>query len=362
VNLGICYADRVELKESIAAFRHGLTLEPDNANGHDGLGLSLLMDGQLQEGFLEQEWRWRKPGYEKRRYSEYPQWTGQDLNGKRIFLVFEQGIGDMLQFCRYVPLLAARGAKVMLEIVTEIQELMHSVEGVSQYVIAGQAPPPFDYASPLMSAPMWYGTTEHTIPASVPYLFPAPARVARWEPYFRTDPTFKVAIAWAGRPSHPNDSNRSTLLETFAPLAEVPGITFYSLQKGNSAFQGFDPPEGMNVINLGSCLDTFDTTAAVLAHIDLVISVDTAVVHLAGAMGKPVWNLLALCPDWRWMLHRKDTPWYPTMRLFRCPTRRDWASLMAEVKECLAEAVLRKRRGLENWAMLPNASVEPAKV
>jgi hypothetical protein len=357
VNLGICYADLIDLPASIAAFERGLQLDPDNPNGHDGLGLSLLMHGQLQKGWLEQEWRWRKANYEKRRFMEHPQWQGEDLRGKKILLMFEQGVGDMIQFCRYAPLLAARGAKVILEIVPDLQELMHSLDGVTQYIYAGQKPPPFDYVTPLMSAPLWYGTDLDTIPNKTPYLIPPPQRVAEWDAYFRTDPSVKIAIVWAGRPTHPNDHNRSTTLNTFAPLGEIPGITFYSLQMGPRSEQGFDPPAGMNVVNLGSRLDSFDTSSAVLSHMDLIISVDTSVIHVAGAIGKPVWAMLAMCPDWRWMLGRMDTPWYPTMRLFRCPGRRDWKGVMTQVKKHLIEALDKKRRGVKDWALFP---VNPA--
>ncbi|MDP9173493.1 MAG: tetratricopeptide repeat protein [Planctomycetota bacterium] len=343
VNLGIAYADQARLPESISAFEQAIKLDPQNANGHDGLGLSSLMHGDLQRGWREQEWRWHKYNFEKRRYSDCPQWDGADLKNRTIFLPMEQGHGDLIHFCRYAPLLTQRGAKVVLEVTPEQVALMKTLKGVEALVPVGETPPPFDVACPMMSVPLWYGTTMETIPAEIPYLSHNAAIAAEWEPFFRTDRNYKIGIAWAGRPTHANDHNRSTSLAAFAPLADIPGTTFYSLQKGDPAAQIARPPKGMNLIHLGPRLDSFEVTGAVLQHLDLLISIDTSVVHLAGALGRPVWNLLAFCPDWRWLLNRSDTPWYPTMRLFRCPSRGDWTGLFANVREALAEEVARKR-------------------
>ena len=336
-NLGICYADKGDLKASIAAFEKSIELDPNNACAHDGLGLSCLMNGDLQRGWREQEWRWRKYDFTPSRYPDATHWKGEDLHGKRIFLYVEQGFGDVLQFCRYVPLLKERGAEVLFETPTELSALLKTVPGISEFIYAGQPRPVFDYACPLMSVPLWYGTTLETIPAQVPYLQPDEKLVAEWRPFFANETGLKVGIAWAGRPTHSNDLNRSTLLSTFAPLAEVPNVTFYSIQKGPAAVQAAQPPQGMKLIDLSPRLENFDVTAAIIQNLDLVISVDTVVVHLAGAMAKPVWTLLPFCPDWRWMLNRPDSPWYPTMRLFRLPKKGDWGSAMAAVKAQLGE-------------------------
>jgi tetratricopeptide (TPR) repeat protein len=338
-NLGICYADQGDLGASVAAFEKAIKLSPNHANAHDGLGLSLLMAGQLQRGWREQEWRWKKTVFEKQRFPNAPHWTGGDLTGRTLLLYVEQGYGDILQLCRYAPLLAGRGAKVLLEAVPALIGILKTLDGVSGLMPAGSNPPPFDLACALMSVPLWYGTTLETIPVGVPYLRADPNRVEEWKRFFQNDQNFKVGIAWAGRKTHANDHNRSTTLSSFAPLAQVPGVTFYSLQKdvGNRPAEAVPP--GMKLIDLAPRLSDFNVTAAVVSNLDLVISVDTSIVHLAGAMGRPVWNLLPRCPDWRWMLKRSDSPWYPTMRLFRQQRRRDWATQMAQVAEALHAAV-----------------------
>ncbi len=339
-NLGNCHADRGDLPASIAAFERAIALDPNNATSHDGLGLSLLMSGDLQRGWREQEWRWHKPGFEAKRFAGQPHWDGADIKGRRILLYVEQGYGDLFQFSRYVPLLAKQGATVLLETVQEIQPLMATLGGVGELVLGGQTPPPVDFVCPLMSVPLWYGTTLQTIPAKVPYITPDPTLVAQWAEFFCADKNLKVGIAWAGRPSHSNDHNRSATLAAFAPLAEVPGVSFYSLQKGDAARQVANAPAGMKLRDLADRLTDFVATAAVIANLDLVIAVDTSIVHLAGAMAKPVWTLLPSFPDWRWMQHREDSPWYPTMRLFRATQRNDWPGVMNRVATALAAQVV----------------------
>jgi hypothetical protein len=194
-----------------------------------------------------------------------------------------------------------------------------------------------------MSVPLWYGTTLETIPVGVPYLHAEPNRVEEWKRFFETDHNFRVGIAWAGRPTHANDHNRSATLASFAPLLQTSGVTFYSLQKEVGDRPAVAVPVGMKLIDLGPRLADFNVTAAVISNLDLVISVDTAIVHLAGAIGRPVWNLLPRCPDWRWMMKRSDTPWYPTMRLFRQKNRRDWATQMSEVAQALNALVAQPR-------------------
>jgi hypothetical protein len=337
-NLGICHADRGDLPSSIKSFERAIELDANNACAHDGLGLSSLMHGDLQRGWQEQEWRWAKHDFAPRRFTSTPHWKGENLTGKRLFIYIEQGYGDVIQFSRYLPLLAARGIKVLMECPPEMARLLKTVPDDTQWVHAGMpVAPACDVACPLMSVPLWCGTSLETIPATIPYMQADPELVARWRAFFQTDPTLKVGLCWAGRPTHTNDHNRSTNLASFAPLADVPGVTFYSLQKGPAATQSAQPPPGMRLIDLGPRLDTFDTTAAILCSLDLLVSVDTSPVHLAGAMGRPVWNILPFCPDWRWMLNRPDTPWYPTMRLFRLTKRGDWAGAMAQVKQALQE-------------------------
>ena len=316
-----------QMTQGVASFEQALKLDPKNAIAHDGLGATLLMLGDLQRGFREWEWRWLKPDYEATRFPHLPRWDGSDLKGKRILLLVEQGYGDVFQFCRYAPLLKARGATVLMEVVPDIHRLLSTVPGVDQLVVAGPNHPAVDLVTPLLSIPLWYETTVDTIPAQVPYLAADPrlmeSFVAR---YYREDHNLKVGLAWAGRSSHSNDHHRSVPLATLAPLANIPGVSFYSLQKGDATGQLAQPPAGMKITDLSAHLCDFNQTAAAIAGLDLIITVDTAVAHLAGAMGKPAWVLIPFVPDWRWMLGRNDSPWYPTLRLFRQKARIDWPS------------------------------------
>jgi hypothetical protein len=342
LNMGLCQVDLGQVDAAITSFKRALELNPDNVNAHDALGLSLLLSGDLQAGWREQEWRWRKRDFESRRTYGRPAWDGSSLAARAILLTVEQGYGDIFQFCRYVPLLAERGAQVYLETTADIADLLSGLAGLAGLVVVGEPSPPFDVQCPLMSVPLLYGTTLESVPAKVPYLSPRPQLATEWSRYFENDRGFKVGIAWAGRPTHANDFNRSATLAAFAPLAEVANISLYSLQKGDAAGQIAGAPAGMKIVDLSSRLTDFNQTAAAIAGLDLVIAVDTAIVHLAGAMAKPVWTLLPFCPDWRWLLNRSDSPWYPTMRLFRCPRPGDRASAIANVKEALtAMAVTR---------------------
>jgi tetratricopeptide (TPR) repeat protein len=336
-NLGNCLAERGELQGSIAAFERALQLDPENAVAHDGLGLSLLKTGQLQRGWREQEWRWQKPGFQARRHVGQPHWDGSDLAGKTILLYIEQGYGDLFHLCRYVPLLAARGATVILEAVGDIESLLRRLPGVHEVLIAGSVPTTeFDFVCPLLSVPLFYGTTLETIPAEVPYMSVAPDRAAAWADSLKGDGNFKVGLTWAGR-SFP--LNRATTLKALAPLGQIAGITFYSLQKEEAAREAQNPPAGMNVVDLAGRLTDFQETAAAIGAMDLIITIDTAVAHLAGALAKPVWTMLHSAPDWRWLEHREDSPWYPTMRLFRAQKRNDWPAVVQKVKGELAKLV-----------------------
>jgi hypothetical protein len=333
-NLGNALVGRGDTAGAIAEFETAIAIEPGNAIAHDGLGATLLMVGDLQRGWREWEWRWLKPNYEKNRFPHIPRWDGSDLAGKRLLLMVEQGYGDVFQFARYAPLLKARGATVIMEVVPDIHRLMSSLSGVDEWVIAGLQIPQVDLVTPLMSVPLWYGTTLETIPAQVPYLA-ADSRLAEsfQAKYFRADPNLKVGLVWAGRPSHPNDHNRTMTLASLAPLAEIPGITFYSLQKGEASKEIRSAPPRMKIVDLSVGLTDFNWTAAAVAGLDLIITVDTSISHLGGALAKPVWVLVPFVPDWRWLLNRDDTPWYPTLRLFRQQTLRNWTDVIQRVRD-----------------------------
>jgi hypothetical protein len=270
-NMGICQANQGDLAGSIGAFERAVELDPGNPSAHDGLGRSLLANGELQRGWREQEWRWEKADFERRRFAAAPMWKGEDLRGRTIFLYSEQGLGDVIQFCRYAPLLADQGAEVILEVPGELMGLMGTLRGKIRLVPLGMPPPSFDLVCPLMSVPLWYGTTLEMIPAQTPYLWADAADVETWQAFFETDSTFKVGINWAGRPTHRGDSERSIRLAAFGALGSVPGVRFYSVQKGEAAGQIGQPPAGMRIVDLGPRLENFAVSAAVMANLDLVI-------------------------------------------------------------------------------------------
>ncbi|MGH7178246.1 MAG: tetratricopeptide repeat protein [Tepidisphaeraceae bacterium] len=334
-NLGIAHVYAARHPEARRAFERAIQTEPEFAEAHVSLAIVLLMLGELQEGWREHEWRWSTRNFTTpRRNFSRPQWTGQDLTGRTILLHAEQGYGDTFQFIRYAPLLAARGARVLLQSPADIAPLLCTAGGIDA-ILTGETSPPFDFHCPLLSVPLAYGTTLATIPATVPYLRADPQRVIAWADRFHSDHTHKIGLVWAGRPTHRNDRERSIMLQALAPLAGVPGVSFYSLQKGQACAQLRDEPTPFRVVDLDAELRSFLDTAAVIENLDLVISVDTSVAHLAGAMGHPVWVMLPHMPDWRWLLERRDSPWYPTMRLFRQRAPNDWSAVVSDIASAL---------------------------
>jgi len=249
---------------------------------------------------------------------------------------WEQGIGDTIQFLRYIALI--KGGTVIFACQPELRWLINRSLDI-EYVVAGVEDTveiPYDVWIPLMSLPNIFATTLNNIPAPIPYIYPDGKKVAKWQTRLQTT-DFKIGIVWTGNPKFPSNRNRSCPLSYFAPLAKLPNTTFFSLQKGEAANQPV--PDDMELIALTEDLADFADTAAVIANLDLVISVDTAVAHLAGAMGKPVWTLLPFVADWRWLLDRDDTPWYPTMRLFRQPRPQAWAEVFNQVRNELSSQV-----------------------
>jgi len=365
-NLATILKEHGELEAARAAYHQAIALKPAFAEAHSDLALLLLWQGDFSAGFLEYEWRWKCPNFRPfYRSFPQPQWDGSPLAGRTILLHAEQGLGDTLQFCRYVPLVAAQGGRIILACQPELHRLLQNVPslGFHQLLSRGQPLPTFDVHCPLLSLPHVLHTTLETIPCEVPYLRADPALVQHCHNKLAatcTDPTeprvetrgqptpvpapnrrVKVGLAWAGLPTHPNDIHRSLTLAAFAPLAAVPNITFYSLQKGKRASDAADPPPGMHLVDLTPDLHDFADTAALIANLDLIISVDTSIVHLAGALAKPVWTLLPFLPDWRWLQDRPDSPWYPTMRLFRQQTQEqepaDWPAVLTQVAAALGQ-------------------------
>ena len=336
VDLGFVLYGLGELAEASDCFHRLRALQPNSAEATVNLGLIHLLQGDLSAGWSEYESRW-KVGVGDDRKLVQRQWKGEPLNGERILLYAEQGLGDTLQFARYVPLVAARGGEVVLEVQPQVHNLLAGTDGVSHVISRGDMLPEFSWRCPLLSLPLAFGTELDTIPASAPYIHPDPVRVKAWQERFQGNAR-RIGLAWAGNPSHPRDRLRSIPLELLVPLMSVPGTTFYSLQFGAGSEQMKQIPPGVHLIDLGADLKDFANVAAIVANLDLVISVDSSVAHLAGAIGKPVWILLNKGCDWRWFLDREDSPWYPTARLFRQTTPGGWQDVVNRIGSELRQA------------------------
>ncbi|MBF0326317.1 MAG: tetratricopeptide repeat protein [Alphaproteobacteria bacterium] len=329
-NLGVALRGLNRVSEAETVLRRALALAPDSAEARFNLALTLLVGGQLTAGWPEYEARWglkawATVGLMRAR----PQWRGQPAEGQRILIHAEQGLGDTIQFVRYVPRVAALGAKVVLEVQPELVTLLQGLLPFAEIIGRGT---PCDYHlhCPLLSLPGIFQTNLDTIPAERPYVTADPARIEPWRRRLASQRGRRVGLVWAGSADNTNDRNRSLSLAALAPLLNRPGIRWFSLQKGRAEAAG-DP----RLIDLGPDLTDFAETAALVSLLDLVITVDTSVAHLAGAMGKDVRVMLPFAPDWRWLLDRTDSPWYPTMRLFRQPASGDWDSVVAAIGNSL---------------------------
>ena len=329
-NLGHALVDLGEFQEAFSCHSRALALQPDNAIAHLEFALTLLLFGDFQRGFAEYEWRWRTPQVQPRQFPQ-PVWDGSDLQGKTILLHVEQGFGDSIQFIRYAPMLRSRGAKVIVACYQELMRLFVTVTGIEYLSVSFEGLPEFDVHAPLMSLPRIVGTTLETIPANVPYLAPP----AECKFALASDAKLKVGIVWAGNPKRRKDNQRSCNLSDFIQFLDVPGIAFYSLQKNLSECDRTLLNQHL-VPDLNPHLNDFADTASAISQLDLVITVDTSVAHLAGALGKPVWVLLSFAPDWRWLLNREDNPWYPTARLFRQSQPGSWQDLFQDVHAALS--------------------------
>lgn len=337
-NVGNLYKEKGDLEEAVEAYRRALSMRPDFSSAKWNLSLALLLKGEAEPGFEAYEARWEVTGLSRNRGYTQPLWDGTELGGRRILLHAEQGFGDTLQFIRYAPLVQQRGGRVTLLCQPELQELLAGQLGIEKVVADDAAVGDFDVHCPLLSLPRVMGTTEQTVPANVPYLTADPTLVEQWRRQLANQPPgLKVGIAWTGRLDNPRNKYRRILLNQLAPLARVPGVQFYSLQKGDAAAEAKSPPPGMQLTDWSEELTSFSQTAALIHNLDLVITTDTSVPHLAGAIGKKVWLLLAYSPDWRWLLHRADSPWYPTMRLFRQEKWGEWDAPVEKVAQELAE-------------------------
>lgn len=337
-------------EESLAAAEHHLAqavrLRPDHVNAHWNLAYLWLLRGDYERGWPEYEWRWPVQGTTPRAGPE-PRWDGAPLAGRTILLYSEQGLGDTIQFVRFAPLVRQRGGRVVLQCQPALARLLESAAGIDRVVAEGEPLPPFDVHAPLLSVPGLLHTTLATIPAKVPYLHAVPDRIEHWRHELAAWDGLKVGIAWQGNPTFTSDRRRSIPLIHYAPLAAVSGVQLFSLQVGHGVEQLHALAGGFPVVDLGprrsETADAFQETAAIMQSLDLVISSDTAVVHLAGALGVPIWVALGLGADWRWHLERSDGPWYPTMRLFRQSRLGDWDAVFTQIALALHDRVAGSR-------------------
>lgn len=335
-DLGAALAQQRKFEEAAECWRRALELQPDHAPSHHNRALALLLLGRLAEAWGDYEWRFKLKDHREPTCA-VPRWQGEDLAGRRILLRCEQGMGDILQFVRYAELVKRRGGAVIVECQAPVARLIASCPGVEEVVVQGQPLPPIDAYLPIVSLPGVFGTTLETIPARVGYLEPDAELVAHWKAELDEPAAFKIGIAWHGNPAHPQNRVRSFPLSHFAGIARRSGVRLYSLQWGAGREQLADWTGETPIIDLGDRLGDFYNTAAIVRNLDLVITCDSAPAHLAGALRAPVWVALTYVPDWRWMLDRADSPWYPTMRLFRQAHRGDWAGVFAAMEESLAQ-------------------------
>jgi tetratricopeptide (TPR) repeat protein len=333
-NLGLVLRDLGQVTQALAAFERTLGYNPDHADCRWDRALTLLLRGDFLPGFEQYDWRWKLDRSPPRGFSE-PEWDGADLKGKTLLIHQEQGFGDMIQFARYIPMVKERGGTVVVEVQPELSRLFSTLPGVDKVINRGAPLPKFDLFIPMMSLAKVFATSKDNVPADIPYLTP-PDMLAVQLPV-SLERQRKIGIVWAGKPTHQNDKNRSCTFSNFIELLGMPGASIYSLQKGPREADIAENGCEALVLNLGGRLNDFADTASVIQQLDMVITVDTSVAHLAGALGKPVWVLVPYAPDWRWMTETDSSPWYPTMRLFRQKKHGDWESVFVDVRRALRD-------------------------
>jgi tetratricopeptide (TPR) repeat protein len=337
-NTAMLLARQGKLETAMQHRAQALAIDPSDAATHFENATRLLQLGQFEAGWLEYEWRFHTRGYEEGNQRR-PRWDGSPLFGRTILLRPEQGLGDTIQFVRYAELVKKQAATVLVECPRSLARLLASCSGVDVAVVEGEPRPLYDVQCPLLSLPGIFKTSLENIPSRVPYLAPDAEAVKRWKAELSGMRKFKVGIAWQGSPTNVNDRHRSMPLVEFAGIAGIPGIQLYSLQMGAGREQLALLDEPSTIIDLGERLGDFCETAAIVSNLDLVVTCDSSAAHLAGAIGAPVWVALASSPDWRWLVERNDSPWYPTMRLFRQTSVGDWQSVFHRIERALAECV-----------------------
>jgi len=339
-NLGIIHKESGSLLKAEKCYRTALQIQPDYAEAHSNLAITLLTRGMLMAGWEEMEWRWKTPQLTSGwRHFSQPQWRGEEARGKTLLIHAEQGLGDTLQFCRYASLAAESGLKVILEVQAPLVKLLRSLNGVDQVITRDETLPPFDLHCPMLSLPLALKTSLETIPSATAYLQADIAQIKEWQIRLAALPNhgYRVGLVWSGN-SHTHwpqaaliDRQRSISPEQLVPVLSLPVFAFFSLQK-----EGKEAPDNLPIIDFMNEMKDFSDTAALIANLDLVITVDTAVAHLAGALGKPVWILNRFDSCWRWFREREDSPWYPSARLFRQPSPGEWKTVIEKVAEQLS--------------------------
>jgi tetratricopeptide (TPR) repeat protein len=334
MNLGCILQSLNRIEDATHTLRAAVKLAPEYGTARWNLAQLLLLQGNFKEGLEFFEARFSKHDPVLLPEIEIPHWQGEPLAGKTIIISTEQAFGDAIQFVRYLPLLAQKGARVILyNHLKPLQQLFQSMPGISAVVTEKAQIPAADYFLPMLSLPRLFATGLDSIPSRmIPYLAPRPEKLHQWQQRVSSSSRMKIGLCWAGR--NTPDPRRSARLDDFAPLSAFPETIFYSLQLGEGSEQAMTPPEGMALIDFTKDIDDFEDTAALLLQLDLVITIDTSVAHLAGALGRPVFTLLPFAPDWRWMLERTDCPWYPTMRLFRQKAPGDWTHPISRIVSC----------------------------
>jgi len=343
-NLGFTLSQCDRVEEAAAAYARALELKPDYAEVRWNLAEVLLALGRYAEGWEAFDARWKLPKYARQRPAvPFPQWLGEDLRGKRLFVHSEQGFGDTMQFLRFVEPAAERGAEVVLHVRRELLGIAATLRGVARLDVLGAPVPDCDYVCPVMSLPRGFGTTVDTIPRRMPYFVLDDSAVEPWRRRIDPDAALNVGLVWAsgigpglGKGFVASARARSLPLAALRPLGSVRGARYYSLQKGGPAAETAAPPEGLQLIDWTGELNDFVDTAALIRALDLVVTVDTSIAHLAGALDKPVWVLVNKPSSWRWLRERDDSPWYPTMRLFRQASEGDWGAPVAAVAAALS--------------------------
>lgn len=338
-NLGLDLQATGQVTEAVTAYRKALELRPQFAEAHWNLGLAYLTQGNLAQGWAEYEWRLRCQPFsgDGLVLNSMAPWQGESIAGKTLLVRGEQGLGDTIQFLRFVPRLIQSGARVLLDVAPELAELSQTIAPALELLNRTVPPPKADFYVNLTSLPYWQGITLDNLPRATPYLHPDPAKLALWQARLAAFSGKKIGIVWGGNPSHKNDHNRSCPLNLLMPLFDLAGCSWFSLQKGSPAAQ-LASLRLKTITDLGPELNSIADTAAALTVLDLLITVDTLVAHLAGSMERPTWVLLPFAPDWRWQLDREDSPWYPSIRLFRQQEPGGWEGVVAKVQAVLRDA------------------------